>query len=133
MEPPKNVEIYNGSSALWWIDGERVLCAVSKKGHLHSSREQATEQLEALKKMSGGDKLCMLMDITHTRPRSQNRDDREFIATEMAKIVKAMAIISNSALGKMMVNLFFNLKPPPYPAKMFNDEHEARKWLGQYR
>jgi len=57
----------------------------------------------------------MLLEITHGRP--AKREDREFIAAELAKVIKALALMSDSALGKMVANIFFNLKPPPYPPK----------------
>jgi hypothetical protein len=41
-------------------------------------------------------------------------------------------MISNSQLGKMLANMFFNMKKQPYPTKMFTDETEAKEWLKQY-
>ena len=130
MEPPKNTEVHDHLESIWWIEEDGILCSVSKKNAPQSTREQSIAQLENLKKVTGDKKLCMLLDITYARP--TKREDREFAAEELAKIVKAIALISNSALGKMVANLFFNLKPPPYPAKMFTAEPEAREWLKQY-
>ena len=130
MTPPENVEIHEHLTSTWWIEGNGILCSISKKDAPDITREQGMSQLEDLKRITGGRKLCMLLDITYARP--TKREDREYGAEELTKVVKALALISKSALGKMVANLFFNLKPPPYPTKMFNEEQEAREWLNQY-
>lgn len=72
----------------------------------------------------------MLIDTTNSQPTS--KDVRKFAGEEIPKITKAMALMSNSALGKMVANLFFAAYPPSYPVKMFTDEDEARQWLKKY-
>ena len=130
MTPPENVEIHKHITSDWWIEDTGIVCSVSIKDAPEITREQSIAQLEDLKRVTGGKKICMLLDITYARP--TKKEDREFGAEELAKVVKALALISNSALGKMVANLFFNLKPPPYPTKMFTNEKEARAWLAQY-
>lgn len=130
MEVPPNVQIHNHLTSVWWIEENGILCSISKKDAPDISREQSLEQLADLNRITGGKKMCMLLEITYGRP--SKREDREFLSQELAKVIKALALISQSALGKMVANLFFNLKPPPYPTKMFNNEVEAREWLSQY-
>ncbi|MDB5284426.1 MAG: hypothetical protein JWO06_3501 [Bacteroidota bacterium] len=130
MEPPKHVEVHEHLTSTWWIEDDGILCSVSKKGAPDISREQSLEQLADLNRVTGGKKMCMLLEITYGKP--SKREDREFIAAELAKVIKALALVSNSALGKMVANLFFNLKPPSYPTKMFTNDHDAREWLRQY-
>jgi stage II sporulation SpoAA-like protein len=130
MQPPPNVELHEHVTSTWWIEASGLLCSVSKKNSPDITREQSIAQLEDLRRVTGNKKMCMLLDITYARP--TKKEDREFGAEELAKIVKALALVSNSPLGKMVANLFFNLKPPPYPTKMFTNEDEARAWLNQY-
>ena len=130
MQPPPDVEIHDHLTSIWWIEPDGILCSVSKKNAPDLSRQQSLDKLADLRKYTGGKKMCMLLEITYGRP--SKREDREFLAEELAKVMKALALVSNSALGKMVANLFFNLKPPPYPTKMFTNEHEAREWLRQY-
>lgn len=42
-----------------------------------------------------------------------------------------MAMLSDSALGRMPANIFFNIKEQPYLTKMFNAEAAAKEWLKQ--
>lgn len=130
LEPPKNVEIRHHYTNLWWIEDDGIICSVSKKDHPDVGAEQYIEQLDDLRRVTGNAKKCMLLDITHAKPTS--KEDREFASIELAKVIKALAFLSDSSLGKMIMNIFLHLKPPPYPAKMFTDEHEARVWLRQY-
>jgi hypothetical protein len=130
MEPPHNVRVHTNATSLWWMEEPGILVSISKKDAPQIGREQSRTQIEEVWKAAGEKKVCLLLDITHAKP--GKREDREFAAEELAKLVKAMALISSSPLGKMVANLFFNLKPPPYPTKMFTDENEARKWLLQY-
>jgi len=130
MQVPPGIEVHEHLTSTWWIEPDGILCSVSKKNAPDISREQSLAQLADLKRVTGGKKMCMLLEITYGRP--AKREDREFLAEELAKVIKALALVSNSALGKMVANLFFNLKPPPYPTKMFTNELEAREWLKQY-
>ena len=80
--------------------------------------------------MVGNRKICIIADITNislTTP-----DVRNLIAAELPKATRAVAILSGSAIGKMMANLFFSLKPQPFPVKIFDDETAARKWLAKH-
>lgn len=92
--------------------------------------EQARESIERLKEITGNKKVCMLIDVSNTAESS--RELRDYVAEELPKLVKAIAMVSSSALGKMLANLFFSLKSQPYPVKMFNNEKEALAWLRQY-
>ena len=134
MKPPENAVIHDEPNSVWWIDESGIFCSVSKRNPVEQTREDGIKRLEEFKKTIGDKKVCLLMDISEARPnpRMESREERDFAAGELAKIVKAMAIISRNPLGRMLANLFFSLKPPPYPMKMFTDEHEAKEWLKQH-
>ena len=129
MEIPNNVEIIETPTSTMWFDEDGILYSISKK-HPPSTIEESQKALDDLKKIIKDQKVCMLLDITNSSPSS--KEMRDFAAEEMPKIAKAIAIISTSALGRMVANLFFGLKPPPYPMKMFSDEKEVKEWLKQY-
>lgn len=129
MEPPKNVEVHDETTSTWWVGEDGIFYSVSKNVP-PESREMAEKRLENLKKVVGDKKLCMLLDITNAQP--SRKEDRDWAAEELNKLVKAMALISDKPLGKMIANLFFALKPPPYPVKMFSNVEGAREWLKKY-
>ncbi|MGZ4035281.1 MAG: DUF7793 family protein [Bacteroidia bacterium] len=129
MEPPKNVKVIENLTSLYWFDEDGILCSISKKAPKQSF-EETKRVVEDFKKMLNGKKVCLLIDVTHTV--ESTREVRDYVAAEFPKFIKAIAMISNSALGKMLANLFFSIKSQPYPTKMFNNEKEAKEWLKQY-
>jgi hypothetical protein len=129
MEPPKDAEIIDMPTSTVWIDGDGILYSISKKVPPQTV-EESRKTLEDFKKITNGKKFCMLLDVTNSSP--TDKETREFAAEELPKIVTALAMISDSPLGRMVANLFFALKPPPYPAKMFANEEDAKAWLLQY-
>ena len=129
MEPPKNVKVFDNPTSVYWFDEDGILYSISKKVPPQSLKE-TKKILDDLKKILGSQKVCMLADVTHSG--ESTREVREFAALEFPKFVKAIAMISESALGRMLANLFFSVKSQPYPTKMFKEEKEAREWLKQY-
>jgi hypothetical protein len=129
MEPPKNTEIIEWETSTIWFDENGILCSISKKARAQSL-EEIKENLETFKKLIGEKKICMLLDVTHSA--ESTKEARDYAAIEFPKFVKAIAMVSSSVLGKMLANLFFSIKAQPYPAKMFNDEKEAKEWLKHY-
>ena len=77
-----------------------------------------------------GTKICILVDFSNVS--TSNKEIREYVNNEFPKITKSLAMISKTPLGRMMANLFFNLKKQPYPTKMFEDELRAKGWLKKF-
>jgi hypothetical protein len=71
-----------------------------------------------------------LIDASNVKP--PDKKTRAYTSAEIYNIYKAMAILSKSALGKMIVNIFFQFKKPPIPMKIFSDEQNAKVCLKQY-
>lgn len=129
LTKPKNAVLKEWPTSTTWFDENGILYSVSKKAP-PSTLEEARQTMEEFKKMIGDKKVCMLVDVTHTNDSS--REMKDYAAEEFPKLIKAIAMVSDSALGKMMANLFFTLKTQPYPTKMFNNEQDAKDWLKQY-
>ena len=91
---------------------------------------QAMESMAEFRRVVGPEKVCLLIDVTHST--ETTKEVRGYAAQELPKVVKAIAMVSSSALGKMVANLFFNLKSQPYPVRMFNNEKEAKAWLEKF-
>ena len=126
---PENTEVFEFPTSTMWFDEYGILCSIAKKVPIQTV-EEAKKSLEDFIKITGGKKVCLLSDSTNSPP--ADKEMRDYVAEVLPKIVKAVAIISRSAVGKMAANLFFSLKKQPYPVRMFTDETEAKKWLSQY-
>ena len=129
LPPDQKTVVYELSNSTLWMDEDGILWSVSKKAPPQTV-EQAHKDMEKLRSLVGNKKVCLLADVTHSTEIS--REMREFAAAELPKIIKAIAMVSGSSLGKMFANIFFRLKTQPYPVKMFNHVEDARKWLLQY-
>ncbi len=129
LTPPAGAAITHTPTSIYWFDGDGILCSITKKAPA-PTLEQTKHQLEEFNKIARGRKFCMLLDVTHTVPSA--KAVREYAAVELPKLVLAMAMISASPMGRMLANLFFAIKPPSYPCKMFSTENQAKEWLQQY-
>ncbi len=127
--PQPGASVHELYASTIWFDADGFLVSVAKKVP-QQTIEESKKEIEEFTKITGGKKVCLLADVTNTTETS--REMREWAAEELPKLVKAVAMVSDSALGKMLANLFFSLKAQPYPVKMFNEVEEARKWLKQY-
>ena|ERR1700741_449371 len=128
MTPPENVKIYEFPASTIWFDENGILCSIAK--NVSQTVSEAKETMIAFKEIVGDRKVCMLSDNSDSPP--VNKEMRDYAAEVIPDLVKAIAIMSRSSVGKMAANLFFSLKKQPYPVKFFNDEKEAKEWLKQY-
>ncbi len=127
MHPPGNAKIYETHLATLWFDEHGILCALAK----HNERTIETQKAAYafISEISGNKKVCLLSDASNMTP--PTRELREYMNQELPKYFKAMAMISETMLGKTMANTFMALKDP-IPMQMFATEEEAREWLKQY-
>jgi len=129
MSPPNDVKVYDTVSSTYWFDPNGIVCSISQKVAL-STLEESKKLIADFVKIIGDKKVCILIDVTNSS--ESTKEVRDYVAIEFPKFVKAIAMISKSALGRMLANLFFTIKEQPYPTKMFNDEVEAKEWLKNY-
>lgn len=88
------------------------------------------EYISFVKKMVNEQRVCILTDISKASP--MDKETRDYTATQLQHVYKAMAILSGTPLGHTIGKFFLQLEGQPYPTGMFSSEDEARKWLMQY-
>jgi hypothetical protein len=129
MIPPKNAKVIELPTSTIWFDEDGILYSIAKKLP-PQTLEEAKKTMEVFREIIGGKKVCLLSDNTDSP--SVNKEMRDYAAEVIPEVVKAIAILSRSSVGRMAANLFFSLKKQPYPIKFFESEDEARQWLKQY-
>lgn len=129
LKPPPGTTVHELHTATVWFGGDSIFCAVSKEG-TQRRLEDISKTIEELKKLVPDEKMCMLIDVSHSTENTP--EAREYASREFPKLFKAIAVVSGSALGRMVANLFVTIKSQPYPVRFFKGEAEARKWLGQF-
>jgi hypothetical protein len=133
MEIPKDTKVIDFKTSFLWFDDHGILYSMPKPGVEEPvlTREETQKQMDEFKKLTGNKKVCMILE-TNSNSKPPKKEDRDFIADQLASVAKAMGIISTSPLSRMIANLFFGLKPPPYPVKFFSNEKDAQEWIKQY-
>lgn len=108
MKPHDNEEIIENPIHTIWIDKGGILCFVSKQ-HPAQTAEESKQLFEDIKKISKGEKLGWLRDITNFR--IPTKEARDYGQSEIQNMTKAIAFLSNSMFGKYVVNILLTLKP----------------------
>ena len=131
MEIPANTETCELSDSIIWLK-EGIVYSTPKSGITETpNRQNIREKMEKIRAFVGEKKICLVVEI-NPKSKPASKENRDFVATEIASVTKAMAMITVSPLTKMLVNLFFGFKPPSYPMKMFTSELEATNWIRRY-
>ncbi len=127
MIPPDNAKVYEGELADFWFD-DGILCAVSKMTPRTVEKQKANYDL--IRKITGNKRVCLLADNTFTY--EQDNATCKYMAAEIPKVFKAMAVLSRTVFGQAVSDTFLYYQGTPVPIKTFKDEKEAREWLKQY-
>jgi hypothetical protein len=132
MEIPADKKTFEMSSSILWFDEDGILFSIPKPGMPPElTMDEILQEMEKFRVITGNKKVCMIAE-SNSKSRPPNKSERDFIAEQINSVTKAMAIITISPVTRMIANLFFALKPPTYPAKMFTNEKEAKEWIRQY-
>jgi hypothetical protein len=125
--PPPDVSFVEGSLSTLWMDG----------GVLYSKGKSVTRTIPLLKenfnhvrRLTKGELVCLITEATDLPELS--KEIREFMAEELNRHFKAMAIISHSQFGALVSNIFLFFNKPRIPTKMFNSLKEAQEWVKQF-
>ncbi len=112
-----------------WFEESGLFCSVTKP-NCSITKDALTLTFNFIKENVGDKKICWLSNVTEAAfPTDEARD---FAGEETPRIIRALALITNSQISRLIANVFITLKKPPYPTKMFSNEQDAREWIGQY-
>lgn len=94
--------------------------------------EDARENLASARKLSGGKRIPLLLDIRGTG--TLNREARLFYAgPEGLRTVTAVGFVANSAFTRVVGNMFIRLATTNYPVRLFTTPEAAPDWLRDHR
>lgn len=131
MDIPAGVQTYDMPTSTIWIK-DKIAYSTPKLGLTQETNiEQMKSDVAKFKSFVGDEKVCMVIEI-NPKSKPANKEERDAVATVIESMVKAMAIVTSSPVTRMLANLFFSLKPPAYPMKMFSKEKDATDWVKQY-
>lgn len=125
MKRPNESEIFEDELAEYWMENKDLLCSVCKPAI--RTLESTKNAFELIEKITDGRKVCLLSDISSAGQGSAKV--RELSIAGSVKHFNAMALITSSAFGALLGNMFMSLSRQPIPMKLFNNETEAREWV----
>jgi|SRR5688572_13337115 len=128
MKLPADAEVYELPNCSFWFDPKGFLCCLCK--NTASNLKETQETFAFLRTLLKDRKVCLLMDATMKLP--LDRETSDYMDREIHHYFDAVAITSDSVLGRIVVKVFLHLKPQRIPIKMFTTEQEGREWLVQY-
>jgi hypothetical protein len=110
------------------MDDEGILCAISKI--TPRTLKNLKTNYELIRTITGNKRVCLLADNTRT---SETDDaSKQYMASEIPKLFKAMAVTSKTIFGQAVSDTFLYYYGTPVPIKTFKDVNEAKAWLRQY-
>lgn len=112
-----------------WIEDGILFCRFTE--NLNVDLDIVKSSVESRINFSKGISYPLLIDMKGVR--SFTKEAREYAGKEGIKLVKAGALVVDSALTKMLVNLFLLINKPNVPTKLFTDENEAKEWLQHFK
>ena len=128
MKLPADKQLFESELSTYWFDDEGILMSLSKSPK--RTLENTRESFELVKRITNNKKACLLVYLANSK--KPDKQTLEYVRNELPNVYKAMAMVSKSGLGEIIMNIIFKLKPPAIPMKTFSNEAEAKKWLKQY-
>lgn len=126
LQPPTAHKVFEIPLSTMWFDEDGIFNSVTKKDAA-LTKEALMVTFDFIQKNASGKKICWLGDVTNASlPTTEARD---YAGEETPKFIKALALITNSELSRMIANVFLVLKKPPYPTRLFTNVQDARAWL----
>ena len=108
-----------------------ILYLISRPGPPQSV-EDARENLAIARKLAGGTRVPILLDIRNTGTLS--RDARAvYVGQDGVNTVSGLAIVADNAFSRVVGSIFIRLAKTKYPVKLFGDDESAISWLEESR
>lgn len=128
LSPP--TDAIQAPSGPVWLNDDGIIIALNN--FVTHSLENAIENLKTTKDLAGTQARPMLVDITNVRTMSKDARE-EYVRPQNKEFITAVALLTNSNVGRMIGNLFMSLNKHIVPVKMFTDADKAREWLLLYK
>lgn len=122
----KKGAVWHGVLADYWVDDDDILHGISKDAPRNA--ETVKENFDLIRQITGGKKVCVIIDNTHTKP--YNIEDLKTLIKEGNQVYRAVAYVSRSPIGKMVGGISEQLNPHgSAPIRVFDNTENALKWI----
>jgi hypothetical protein len=81
-----------------------------------------------------GEHLPLPGVIDNGKAKAASKEIRDYFASdEVGSVISASAIVMNSVVTKIAINLFLQFSKPKYPVKLFTEVDKAVEWANQFK
>jgi hypothetical protein len=111
--------------------GNDGICYTTVNPNAVVNLEDAQQNSEAIKKISGKEVYPLLVNLTEINSISKEARDH-FSMRGRTPGVKAIGMLIKSPVSRIIGNFFLGLNKPTVPTQLFTDETKAIAWLKQF-
>lgn len=112
-----------------WLSEDGIIINLGARAS--QSREEVARYMEHIRQVSAGKPRPLLIEISRLRVASKEVRD-EYDRQKADQLATAMALVTTSAVSKMIGNMLVGFNKSKIPFKLFTDAAKAREWLVQY-
>lgn len=128
LTPPPHA---NDLAVFWTWMGDDGICRTKAKPKAEITLKEAMENSATVNAFYKDKKFPLLVDARSVK--TMSREARSYLSTNGRETnINSFAVMVKSPLSRVIGNFFMGLNKPKVPAKLFDDEKEAIKWLKQY-
>jgi hypothetical protein len=129
MSPSRmKTSYFENDFAEFWIE-ENVLFFIYKPG-ISINLEAAKRIVADRKKVQNGIEYPVFCDMRGIK--DSDKPARDFLAKEGSSMVKAVGVLTDSPVTKIMLNFYLTISRPLVPTKMFTDKNNALEFLKSF-
>jgi hypothetical protein len=125
---PTDRPVYAGEIATYWFEDDGMLVSLS------NSARRTVELIEGnvalVRRITNSTPAPLLIYLS--RSPVPDRATRAYSARQLPIIYRAMAMVSEPGLSRLVMSMVFRFQQPPIPTKSFSDAEAARAWLRHY-
>lgn len=116
--------------AYFWTNPDGVIVILNKPNTFHGLGE-ARNNIATVMSIAGGAPRLLLIDITNIKALSREARE-EYANAADTNGVKAVAIVTDSGIGKIIGNFFISYNKPKVPTRLFSSHIAAKEWLSEF-
>lgn len=128
MKVPADKETFVTALGTYWFDEEGILNSVSSPAK--RTMKNTRYNFDLVQRVSAGRKPCLLVKLCSSPVPS--RETQAYVKRRLPDTYTAMAMLSDSGIGELIMNILFKLQAPPIPMRTFRNEEKAREWLRSF-
>jgi hypothetical protein len=128
IHPPAGAKLYETEIATFWMGPEGILYSISKPPR--RTVANITANMAMVREISPNRKPPLLVYLCPSPV--PDRETRKLVTRHLPELYSAMAMIADSRLAKLIMNILFSVNKPPIPMKTFSDPEKAKGWLSLY-